>query len=698
MKNNLLDISVDFAQAFKDMLDICSSCPNIILLNLFYPWYYFFQKQRSISYNFNDQIEVLTLCYEKVANGKYHELHRSFPWYIAIYFFGLAKGREQQTRVLLLICHAFRSIPRLDAMKGVPDATKEIHSLMISQPNSEGLWALFHILTSCESTISLGISDIKKIHGISINPNCKTCQMKKKTIKFSEQIFEEETNNEIDCELSTKIEELQFPDFQSAKECFDKQIEQLNFYRTRLMTVITFQFVFIDSFLNELQNKDNFTSSVAFYYVTKLIRLGIKLMIISSQRITMLEQFNYNEILMNQKDPFNPMTNSSVSQKTSFSIICRRYMELTGQIPMQYYSLLAKEIASMLYKALEKGQISFLFIKYFSYLENINFSNIDSNGCNNNIAPQDTLYAHVLCQLLEIVSSHLNDFLSHSASKSKLIFNLILFTIRIGKPNDEPYCHPCLKLFLRTFYKLIFTTIISNIKKTSNQVYALKVLRIYLHIMNSECNKNKNFKLRSVQRIYDEIQLFAKKDSLSPLLLITIPENDVVNLPSLLSLLEASLISDDIELVKSASDFCLALYNPDKPIDSNNNMILQLFNTWFKSVVKLPDPEILKIVECLPEYSSCFNQPLISPSKVHSSLIHDETGFDLMDILNEVAFNMDDKNDEVANLFTLIVDCFEILKLKINMKENNLIEPMRKLILFLCYCSNFEYLLCFWLL
>lgn len=694
MKGNALEMLPDFIRSFKEMLDICSSYPNMILLNLLYPFVKLAmdQKQLNSSYNLQDQIEQLTVFYEKVAFGKYHELHRGFPWCFAIYFYNLTKGREQQTRVLLLICHAFRSVLRLERMKGVREATNEIHSLMCSQRNSEGSWALFHILTSCESTLLMIISDIKKIHGMTVNPESREAEIKKRPIKFSEQTFENETNSEIDCELTTTIEELEFRDFESALECFNKQVDLLNTYQTRLMTGITFQFVFVDSILNDLQNEDNFTSSVGFYFITKIVKLGIKLMIVATQRITMLEQFNYKFLLTNREKPFQPTTIPSVSAKIpGFSIICKRYMEFTGRIPKQYYSLLAKEIAQMLYRSLEKGKISFLFIKYFSFLENSNSNNNNLNNNNNNeIHPQDTLYSHVLCKLMEIASSHLNDFMSHSATKSRTIFNWILFIIRIGKPNDSSYCHPCLKIFLRTFYKLIFNTIISNIKKTSNQIYALKVLRIYLHVMDG-----KYLKFRSVQRIYDEIQIFAKKDSLSPLLPITIPENDAINVPSLLSLLEASLFSDNPEIVKSASDFCLALFNPEKMKDSTNFMVLQLYKSWFESLYKLPTNEALQVIERLPEYSACFNQPLIPPSKFHGSLIHDETGFNLVEILNEIAFNMESEKDEVANLFTLVVDCFEILKIKIHTKDDNnskLNEAMRILLVFLCYCTNFDFL------
>ncbi|OHT01952.1 hypothetical protein TRFO_31087 [Tritrichomonas foetus] len=696
MKNNLPEMTSDFVRAFRYMLEICYSCPTIILLNLLHPWYAFIkfimdQKQRNTNVNYKEQIEILTRFYESVASGKYHELHRGFPWYIAILFYGWTHGRKQQARVLSLICHAFRSVLRLEGMRGVREATKEIHTLMYNQRTTDGSWAIFHILTSCESTLALGISDLKKIHGITIKKGSKNRKIKQRWVKFSEQIFEEDSHYEIDNELSTKIYQIEFPDFESAKKNFEEQIAFIDTGKYRLMTGITFQFLFIESILADLSNEDNFVSSVAFHYITKLIKLGIKLMIISSQRLMMLQLFNTNEILTNYKNPSQPNTSARIP---SFSIICQRYMEFTERIPPEYYPLLAREIAQMLFKAKKKGQISLLFVQSFSFLQ--------PENSNSNIPPQQSLFSHVLCQLMEIASDKLNYLLSNSSDEARLIYEWIIFIIRLGKPNGNSFCHPSLFMFLKNYHRLISSSVVSNIKKISNQTFALKMIKIYFNSINAETeggNSNEDadhYKIRSIQRLYEEIQPYSKIEALKSLLKIVIPDKDSINIPSLLNLLHGSLISGDDELIRIAADLCLKIFGNNRKIDNNSPFIMNLFNSWFGALSKLPEEYLTKLVDnkvdYVPSFATSYLNSQRQPQYLLPNLIHDGTGFNLADIIHEVTFNMTDDKDELINLFTIVVHCFEIIKGKLGNQEAGLKELMKTLLSLLCYCSNFNFI------
>ena len=705
MNENIKNVTQNFIKSFEHMLKICTQCPTIILLNLLHPWYAFAKftyepNSEGDNVNFREQIGMFASYFEVVAQGKYHELHRNFPWYLAILFYAWAKTPKQKACVLYLVCHAFRSVLRLETLKSVSESTKKIHILMCNHATNEGSWEIYHILTSCESAIELGISDLKKIHAISVNINLSNDSrnfnnskrpMRKRLVKLADQIFEEDINPEIDNELATKIYEVEYSDFETAKKDFEEQIMLLDKSRSKLMTAITFQFLFIETVINDLLNSDTHIASISYHYISKLVKLGIKIMIVSSQRILMLKLFKANEIQNNQSFPvdsnlspgyFSHSQTSNYTKKIpSFSIICQRYVEFTERIPVKYYPLLAREIAELLFAAKRKNQLSFLFIQSFSLLR--------PEYSPNNIQPKDSLYFHVICQLMQITSLHMNYLLSNSSDDTRLLYEWILFVIRLGKLNGKEECHPIIYLFLKDYHRLISSSVISNIKKISNQAFALKIIKIYF---NSVHDDNEHYRIRSLQRIYDEIQPYAKKESLKSLLRIVIPEKDAINIPALLSLLSTSLSSDDEELVKMASELCIDILKNEKIVDSNSSNIIELFNSWYSSISRMRDESGLKVLKLIPIFASAFIRPQQQSIATHHNFIHEGTGFNITDIINEISFNISVDKEELSSLFVLIVICFEEMKKKVLIKEVGLKEPMKSLLSLLCYCSNFNFI------
>lgn len=658
---------------FIQILDLCSICPTILLLNILHPWFKFIEfckdpKNQPFDLNVSDHVEMFSRLYESAASFKNHELHRSFPWFIAFVFYGLTKTRDQKSRCLSLICHAFESVPHLESLREIPEATKKIHKIMLRQIPTEGKWPIYHIITSLEMSIRVGISDLKTIHGITIDRNLKPQETVTRHVKFIDQIFEEEIFKDIDDNLSTVIEEIAFHDYESAKKEFDRQIQLLSSIGTRLKTEIQFQYLFIDSILDSLKSPDSNLLSTSYFYVSNLITLGIKLIIISSHRITMLELFNHNEILTNFRDPSKPTT--YIEEISSFSLIAQRYIEFIERIPDKFYPNLASEISMILFHAYRKRQLTYTAIKYLTYLR--------PEYLKNDRQHEETLYSYLLCKLFDITSSYLDYFLSNRSSKSLFLYQWILFIFRLGMidPNE---CHPCLKRHTKTLYKLFFATIIIHGNKISNQTFSIRLLSTYFRTAEEELSQSYP---KALPNILDDIQPYAKKDALEPILKIMVHELDLMNIHKNFDLLTLSLNSDDYSIIKRASDFCLAFFkNP------NSTKMPELFNTLLRKLTKLPVNISHEIIQLLPKHSQEVNNCLSLEND--AKLIDPISQLNVIHFLNEILYNMSDSPEEIANMFFLLKELFMIQYTTIETNgDSNQQQSLRSLLLTLCYCSN----------
>ena len=113
LPNNFLDSVIT-------IVNLTQQYPSICLSVFFHTW--FFLVKQCINTHPTQPllclVPTITKCFEKVASYKYHELHRSFPWYLCYWFYDFLKKEDhsQKVQVLSLICNGVRTEPRSSIM------------------------------------------------------------------------------------------------------------------------------------------------------------------------------------------------------------------------------------------------------------------------------------------------------------------------------------------------------------------------------------------------------------------------------------------------------------------------------------------------------------------------------------------------------------------------------------------------------
>ena len=679
----------EFCRAYLSILRLCAPCPSIVLLNLLHPWYAILNTTaNNMSLSVGEQTDFLTHYCDIVARGKHHELHRTFPWHILIRFFKCVPTQEQKSRVLALLCHAFRSVLRLESLPQVSDSTKEVKQyIAMSRTNNSESWEISYVLASCESTLSMGISDLKQVWGVKIDETLERATKVRHWVSFADQVLDGEVNRRTDTVLGSWMEGTAYPTIEEANEAFDTQIAILNQCRMRLMTVITFQFVFIESVLDDLNSSNKAAVSLGLNYMLSFVKLYLKIMIYASHRIAMLQQFNNHEYFARKGMANCNLKLQTLNRIPEFVKIFQRYIEYTQRIPAKFYGLLAHEMAQMILRAHRKGVITMNFVKAMTLMH-----------ANTATPIANSLFGRVMSELMQISSVRLGEVMSHSANQVRSLYEWILLVIRIGLKSGKQYCDPSLLVFLWNYCRLVFSSVIGNIKKISLHSFAMKIVDAYIQTMteNTFDQKEAQENLKPLQRLkgstFEDIQTYAKWSSLSTFMQVIQPDNDTQNISALLSLAEMAFQTRDSDLIKKASLMLFALLSQEKGIDTDTSRIYTLFRAWFSALRYASRDVALRITTDISSFLPVFAHPQWLSRSPAPTVLYKPLDIDISPIINEIGVHVGDSDMDAANLFGFVTWAFEGLKENMDCTVNELRIPEYQLLSLLLLCSNYPFL------
>ncbi|KAK8888692.1 hypothetical protein M9Y10_033426 [Tritrichomonas musculus] len=720
LPNNFLDSVIT-------IVNLTQQYPSICLSVFFHTW--FFLVKQCINTHPTQPllclVPTITKCFEKVASYKYHELHRSFPWYLCYWFYDFLKKEDhsQKVQVLSLICNGVRTEPRMNSIhrQSCENSVKMFATSIVSQCFENQPYYLYYVLTSLNSSFEMMIYKLQKIHSFGqIVTQFKTPfkkdqnneenaneQSSTKPVNYNEELklfkrqinFYEQSNYSPFCPIfdhymfSYSYEK----DYESEEECID-DFEQMcricEIIRKYIQSIeIIFEQIILNlkRFLNqEIEANPNFTFPVPFYYMFSIFSTLINFMIHATHKQMEIQSFLNKEAFDISKISSQYISTISNPRKIlDFTHIYQAYFKLFEDIPPFFHHSLVNVIINAILKNLKKGTLTISLIETLSciYKDKMN-------------DPHSMFYT-ILNRLIEAASTKTSYLLSKDASDVNSFYFLIFFTIRLATFNGR---NPYFGITLQLYQKLFITSVMANTKFIFHQAIGMRLICHYLAAVNDNIDadqKYSNVKTSENTKAFrykpaniEEFELNARLDAFNAVLDISLEEPEYMSIMSLIPILDASFSSNESKLIEKAARICLRVFKYEDPErwTGDSEIVKRLFKQFFESSKTINNLELSsEILELLPKFAPAFlnNHPLLgNEQKVRFQL--KDVNIDLLEVLKAVSAHMDYSDEEIKHIFALISVGFEVVLDSIVLQEMAISQTLLQLIILLKYCFGFK--------
>ena len=656
-----------FIEGFAHIVNLCQVSPSILLNAFFYIWLYLIQNGKNIpNIKFlNDQLPMITSCFEKSSLMKYHELHRSFPWYLTFYFFGFLETQEpiHRIRVLSMICNAVRTTYLIDAftLKRFRDNLVSFTKKILSQYNERNPYYLYQLLTNLNSTLEVLVYKLPKIHAVGKISPAEIVRIKTRQISFLEQSNYSSDSSIFDTYLFSRTNEKFYSNEDACLKDFEKQCKICDNIRKRFQSVTDFHQMLLQNFrhalIEEASKNSDFVDSAPAYYFIKTILTITNLLIVASHKQMEIQSYRNKDVFTNIQKLSETFSHYQNPQKLlDFTDLYKIYYQLLDNMPHSIVDSVAHYIAREIYSSLRKNLITI----YFSQ----NFYSANQKNANN---PQ-SLFMLVLKKLIEIASHNIDLVFSKEIESVNLFYSLICFSIRMAGLSS----HPNLQFgcTLKLFQKLFFFSIFCNMKSISHQTVATRLVSHYLKALNE------NYIVKSDRTDYmqksrikpanvEEFEPSARLDALSTVLELSGSDHEYMSTYHLIPILDAALSSKDQSLIDKAAKICLRIFKEESPTfwDKNySDRVRRIFKQFFDAIKTTDSSTASEMMELLPKYAPFFlHSPQMQGVERLVCFLTKETNIDLLLVITSASSHLTYSEDELLHLFTLVSTCFEVV-------------------------------------
>lgn len=671
--------------AFEHILHLCNQSSTIFLHHFFFTWEFFFTnriKQNPLEIqNSLNQIDKVTKFFSVTSSEKH-----SFPWFLYLNFYQFVQKDIFRERTLNLICNGIRLS---NPLEGIPQISKSI-TVFISDNFrlylNQLLWPIHYVFTSLGSTINGIIKTLKRIVGASIIP--KTTGISFEKIPFS---VENEGISSLDNDLYSIYQLKHFENIKDIVPDFEVMIKYCESVRTHLKSSSLFHIVLMKNVIEISRSKIKDNSpmdgqiSLLLHYAKETVRTWTKLMIVVAHSQNLMKTYSQQSIVT-----FTGFSNILVQKFKKaesfldFSYIVRHFLEIINKFPHQLYPLLAYEITNEMFKSLKKGMITYRFVQFFKSVP-LDFESIEKSFLFN-----------ILSRMMEIVSSNTELFFAQSQSSSNDLYLWIIFTVRFGAAitNEKP--NPMLGLFLRTYEKLIVSTVLANIRLIANQTIAFRTLTFYLKALayhSASKHENVIHNKRKIH-IYEEIQDSAKFEALNAMITLFIEEPKFISFETLVPFLASSFQIGTKEIISQATKILLKKFTIEKAKKycESQESLKKVFASCFDSMTKVDFDNAKQVLKIIPAYAPLYLQNRRKTFCSIKGISIEDFDFDMDLILDALVNNLSDTPDIISSLFLLLTYFFETILNNLDLPADRYNRPIKKLIFLLCQCSCYDYL------
>ena len=694
---NVKKISKELISAYKRIFELSSQSGCIFLQHFFFSWLYFVNKFYELNPNdlgiFLEQIDTVTKLFSSTASLKHHELHRTFNWKLCFYFYDFVKKEEYQERILSLICNGIRRVSRFDQVSGVPQMVKKFSDDYVHTFKTKDSWAMYYYLSSLDSTVRGLVTDLQRIVGAASMNSTQNEPIAKVKVFFAD---ENTGRSPLDFELYALYPERFFKKPEDVVPYFDLMTKYCESIRNHLSSVALFQLTFTKSIQGILnQNIESIEEySIQLNYFLCILRSWTQLMIVVSHRENVMNTYAQREIQSYPNFPKELLSKiKNPRRQLDFRTLFARFFEIINGFHSKLYIILAAEMAKEMFESIKKGLLTYTLIELFQNLP-----------INNEKDYNSLLITNLLSKMMEIAANHAHLFFSQSTSDTTLIYQWILFTIRLGAAMTNNKPNGILGLILSTYDQLLIKAIIFSIKRIANQSIVLRTVTVFIQQVqyhnqlnqqasqaasNQSQNDTKNRrKGLSKSLLIEEIYESAKYEAFDTLLTYFSNYPEYMDLQYMMPFLESSFQIGDKQLISKAASLCLKKFQIELSTKSYQEIepFSTLFPSFFSSINKVDNELGKDILKIMPIFASFYLQNIPEDINAHRKLVIKEYGFEMDSILEAVTYHLGDNEEITAALFSLISCCFSIIIQNLHIPASYYTNTMRQLIVLLCHC------------
>lgn len=675
---------------FIHMIYLCRPYPSLCLSIFFFTWFFFVKQANNPKLEELKQLTpIISECFYNSALSKYHELHRSFAWYLSFWFYDHIDQRDhfQRIQVLLMILNGIRTEPRMNIIQhsSVDEGLKKFANSLYIQFAENNRYDLYFVLPSLNSSFEAMIERLNKIHPVKLVAS-KQSKIQKREISFFEQSGCNSNSPIYDKYIFTHSVEYHYDDEKLFLSEFEKQcrnLDQIQKYSSSIK-------IAIEQIINELKPslkciiEDKAQPNNIKCYIISLLPTVINFMIVASYKQMELSNLNhdYGQFFNLNSKVIKQIKNQH--RLLNFSNIYRSYFALFENISEDMDLSFADEIRKCVFENFKERKLTLKFI--------VNFVNVFRNK-------ESSLFNLVVDKLLSLASSKLDLLLSNDAQDVNNLYQLICFTIRLATFEKV---NPTFGRVMKNYQRLIEVSVLSNIKYISHQAVAMRTLSHYLQALYENYEKfdkksPTNDKIKSVlikPVSIEEFEATAFLDCVDAVLEVSLHNPTYMNPQSLLPILESAFSSREKALIEKAARICLRIFKNEDPNNWNNltGSSRRLFKHFFHSCKIISNPSLsAEILELLPRYAPAYlHNPLICENENEIKSLDWELHFDLLPILKAASYHLKYSNDEISNYFMLVSTSFEIV-IQIVINYHHYIAPiLLQLINMLRLCYGFK--------
>ncbi len=655
-----------FKEAFLYLIKMSEGSCGTFLSLFFNSWFYF-AKDRN---NLTECLQIIVSIFENVSTLKHHELHRTFQWYLCVWFYDFIPIRDNSAKIKILnfLYNGIRTVPNLCEFSFFNDSTERISKSLLQQhitSKSTNILYFFSCIDSCLTNLCIRLG---KIHLLGH----KTSGPKKihKNLHFVDQNIKEKWI--FDEYLYSHVIEINYNNDDEFNIIFGNQIKHIEYIQKSFITISAFELKLL-RVLREfiLHSSNNFlTTTISFQYFQKMFLTFFNFMIIASLKQTETQVYvrhTKRKIQDNLIFPTNLET-KNLHQYLDFNIIYKQYYDILGSLSNNLSQSLAYNVSKLIYKSIKNDLISLKFTECFSCLQK------EKNNNQNHLY----FFNSILNYLMQIAVSKTNLLFSSSSKRTSLIYNLVMLTTRIAICSQESKINYNFSNILKLYQNCFIFSIFYHLKSIQNRTIVMRFIHHYFIFTSKNYYQNievecKPKYTRFKQFHHEEIDLFTMNDFLHVIMVMLENEPSIIyNLTTKYKCIETALCSNNSELVSIACNIVIKIINDISAQNTNTNLSeteKSLLRKFFSTIKNRKNQNVQRIIFHLTNYGDLYLDQ--SETELTTVCYHIyELGIDIDKVLSTIISSINDTEEEIFLLFNLITNCFDDIIKNIESKDD----------------------------
>ena len=664
-----------FMATIEDIFKACKKHPSAMLLTMFYLWFFFVKQiqekmrnsETSLRHNFTTQIDLIASAAERTVSQKHHDLHSQFQWYLLFLFYWFIQEPSAKTKLLIFIVQGMKSVKQIENYKRVCTTVDNFNNSVKEQYTKGNAWPMFFFIGNIHSQLIHHFQIIQSIQGISFNPNLpqeKEGSIRNTKFGFRYQKYNAFSDSIVDKMLYTQISEKQTSSLDTALDWFYKEIDRVQDAKEKIMSILPFHTKFTRFIARECLLPDKKSKSDLYYFV-KASNIWTEYAIVCSHRFCELKKFEHLHILFNKKDFTDQSTTTRLGQLIeNFKVIHNAFTETILLTPEKFIDDVANEISDVILKYIEEDMITVDFFEVFTP-----------------IRENQTFLVAILNCLYSYVAENIKIMLSDDIHEANIIPKILGFVIRFCRlPNsdkDGEY-YPSLLKVVKTYQRLIVTSIFQNVKRVSNQTDTFNAIYTDALIFSKLTEKKTGKKPSDLLFVHIKPLVFNdfiesnKFNSLPAFIEMVSLDCNSLSFIHCIEIFKVAFESNDTEIISKAAIIFSNIFLHEiegKTMSVSEDVLGPVYQSLFANLHIMSKQAVLAVQKIIPYIPQHYTQQSTQEFP-HCNIAFGPTGVDMLEIIHSIIRNYQDTEQNAIATFQLVSHCLEIVKENITKEDN----------------------------